>query len=235
MKLKAIKKKKEIWQAFIDILPLAISVIPWGVLCGSLAIKTGFSSIQAQCMSLFVFAGAVQLSSISIIGLSGGLVSIINSTTIISSRHLLYSASFSEGVKVLSFPQRILIAFLLTDEMFAVTDSYKKKVDYFPTQYAITSGLTFYFIWNISSFFGIYIGTQANTIEALGLEFAIASTFIAMVIPSINSPSILMTVLSSGLSATVFHYLSINNGLIFSGFIGMICGYFVSSWYEKNG
>ena len=52
------------WQkGLMDVMPLTLAVIPWGMLAGSLAIEAGLTSWQAQCMSLFVFAGAAQLAS----------------------------------------------------------------------------------------------------------------------------------------------------------------------------
>ena len=38
------------WRATLDILPLSISVIPWGILCGALALQAGLSPVQAQLM-----------------------------------------------------------------------------------------------------------------------------------------------------------------------------------------
>jgi predicted branched-subunit amino acid permease len=46
-------------------------------------------------------------------------------------------------------------------------------------------GGTFYVMWNLSTLAGIAVGQSIHNLEALGLEFAIAATFIAIVIPSI--------------------------------------------------
>ena len=63
-------------QATLDVMPLAIATIPWGILCGSLAIQIGLTSLQAQLMSLLVFAGAAQLAALTLMG-AGGAVSTI--------------------------------------------------------------------------------------------------------------------------------------------------------------
>ena len=169
------------------------------------------------------------------VGASGSAFSLLASTTIISSRHLLYSASFRNDVKNLSFLKRFSIAFLLTDEMFAVTEAFRHKTNQFVPNYAIISGFLFYFVWNVATFVGIYVGQLITNIEGLGLDFAIAATFIAMVIPEIKSLSILVSVLVSGLSAVLFHYLNISNGLLIAALMGMIAGYFVSIREAKDG
>jgi 4-azaleucine resistance transporter AzlC len=223
------------WNAILDIAPLAIAVVPWGILCGSLAVQTGLSAIQAQCMSLFVFAGAAQLSGLSIIGASGSLFSLLGSTSVISSRHLLYAATFREDVKDLPLVKRLAIAFVLTDEMFAVTENYRLKTHKFNAGYAFVSGLTFYLMWNISTLIGILAGQMISNLNELGLEFAIAATFIAMIIPSIKSMPTLLAVILSGFSSVLFHYLNVPNGLLISALIGMTAGFFVSTRGQING
>jgi len=217
---------KTINRAAMDIMPLALATVPWGILCGSLAINIGLTAIQAQLMSLLVFAGAAQLASITIMGAAGAISSIFSSTFVISSRHLLYSAVFREHVRQRSFLVRCCIAFFLTDEMFAVTCAYIQKHKTFSALYAISAGITFYVVWNASTFAGIVAGQYIPNLESLGLEFAIAATFIAIVIPSIKDKSILIAVIVSGLSALVLSIYIPDSALIIATIGGMLAGYF---------
>jgi 4-azaleucine resistance transporter AzlC len=219
------KDLKTMSHAVVDILPLALATVPWGVLCGSLAINVGLTPLQAQLMSLLVFAGAAQLAAVTIIGAVGSLSSIFSSTFVISSRHLLYSAVFRDHVRNSSLGLRCSIAFFLTDEMFAVTCAYMEKHKMFSPIYALSSGITFYIIWNMSTFAGIFAGQYIPNLEHLGLEFAIAATFIAIVIPAITDKSTLISVISSGVSAVVLSIFMKDYALIMATFIGMLCGY----------
>jgi len=212
-------------QAIVAIFPLSLAVVPWGVLCGSLAINVGLTPLQAQLMSLLIFAGAAQLAALTIMGAVGSLSSMFSSTFVISSRHLLYSAVFREHVRKSSFGLRCSIAFFLTDEMFAITCAHIVKNKRFSPVYALSSGITFYVIWNISTFAGIVAGQHIPNLEHLGLEFAIAATFIAIVIPLIKNRSTLVSVVTSGLSAIILSVFMEEYALIAATFIGMICGY----------
>ncbi|TWX64513.1 AzlC family ABC transporter permease [Colwellia demingiae] len=212
-------------QAIVAIFPLSLAVVPWGVLCGSLAINVGLTPLQAQLMSLLIFAGAAQLAALTIMGAVGSLSSMFSSTFVISSRHLLYSAVFRDHVRKSSFGLRCSIAFFLTDEMFAVTCAYIVKNKRFSPVYALSSGITFYVIWNISTFAGIVAGQHIPNLEHLGLEFAIAATFIAIVIPLIKNKSTMVSVVTSGLSAIILSVFMKEYALIAATFIGMICGY----------
>lgn len=108
------------WRATLDMLPLSISVIPWGILCGALALQAGLSPLQAQLMSLLVYAGAAQLSATTLFGAGTPLLPIMSSTMVITSQHLLYGFTFRRDVLPLSLRWRASLAFFLTDEMFAV-------------------------------------------------------------------------------------------------------------------
>jgi predicted branched-subunit amino acid permease len=63
--------------------------------------------------------------------------------------------------------------------------------------YALGAGLSFYLTWNIASAVGIFVGNSIPNLDSWGLDFAIAATFIAIVIPAIKSPSIMICVLVS--------------------------------------
>ena len=228
------ENRRLIHQATLDILPLAVAVIPWGILCGSLAIKMGLSPVKAQLMSLFVFAGAAQLASLTLMGAAGALTSIFSSTLVISSRHLLYSAVFREHVRKSSRVKRCCTAFFLTDEMFAVTCAYLEKNKSFSHLYAISAGFVFYLVWNVSTFLGIFAGQFIPNIENSGLEFAIAATFIAIVIPAINNFSTLMSVLASGISVLILSIIGSEQSLIIATFIGMAVGFFTAHYDEEK-
>ena len=58
------QKSQDFMQGALDILPLSIAVLPWGILAGSVAIDAGLTIPQAVAMSAVVFAGAAQLVSL---------------------------------------------------------------------------------------------------------------------------------------------------------------------------
>ena len=84
----ALSKKKARWlmarKGFLDMLPLNLAVLPWGILCGSLAIQRDFSALEAILMPLIVFAGSAQLVAIELIANNASLATILFTTFIIS-------------------------------------------------------------------------------------------------------------------------------------------------------
>lgn len=211
-------------RGIIDCLPLVVAVIPWGILCGSMAIDVGLTAVESVLMSVLIFAGAAQLSALVLMGGGASLASLLSSTAVISSRHLLYSASFRDDVKHKPRWLRLLIAFVLTDEMFALVMAYKRQHGQFNTAYALATGFTFYIGWILATLAGVALGEYLPNLQQYGLEFAIAATFIALVVPSIkDQPTLAATLVSFTLSA-LFHHWQVPQALLIATAIGMSAG-----------
>lgn len=218
-----------VWRAVLDTLPLAIAVIPWGVLTGALGIQIGLTPWQAQAMSLLVFAGAAQLSAMTLMPIGASIWSLMGSTFVISSRHLLYSVTFRSHVNQLSLTWRATIAFLLTDEMFAVSEAHTRRSGKFSPLFALVSGITFYLAWNLSTLIGVIAGDWADNLDQLGLDFAIIATFVAMTFDRITERPILVAISISGISAVLLQPVFSDAYIIFASLIGMTCAYLVDS------
>jgi len=213
-------------QAVIETLPLCIAVIPWGILTGALALQIGLSPFQAQFMSLVVYAGAVQLSAITMMAGGAPTGAIFASTFVISSRHLLYSVVFRQHVANLSKPAKAVMAFVLTDEMFAVSEAHTKRTGEFSALFALISGFTFYVSWNASTLVGIVVGTNLTGLDSLGLDFAIVATFIAMTFGELRRFPILLSVFVSGTLAVMLKPLLSDSYIIIAAISGMLAAYF---------
>ncbi len=227
-----ISTKRNMSQGTFDILPLALSVIPWGILCGTISINMGFTFWQAQAMSMFVFAGAAQLSAMTLISSGASLMPISGSVFAISSRHLLYSLDLRKDVYGLPLKWRIPLAFFLTDEVYAVTKSYIHKHDIFSPIYSLTAGIVFYLIWNLSTFAGIMLGKNITNIDKWGLDFAVVAVFIAITAPHFKNKSMLITTIFSALSAIYFKNIYPDIYIVIVAFIGMTAGYIASEIWE---
>ncbi len=222
-------------QGILDVMPLSIAVIPWGILTGAIAIQVGLTPLQAQMMSLLVFAGAAQLSGMTLMGSMASPWTIFGTTFVISSRHLLYSITFRQHVSSLSLPWRFAIAFVLTDEMFAVSQTHTQRTGKFSALYALVVGFAFYAVWNLATLVGILAGDYFDNIDALGLDFAIAATFIAMTFDKVRQWPIALTILVSGVSSVMLKPYFTDSYIVIAGLLGMCVGYFASANQENSG
>lgn len=105
----------------IAILPLSLAVAPWGLLAGSMAIEANLSAWEGQGLSAIVFAGAAQLVAIGMLKGGANLLSILLTTLLLTSQHLLYGLSMRPLLSRQPLRWRLGLGFLLTDEFFALT------------------------------------------------------------------------------------------------------------------
>ncbi|MDP8098499.1 AzlC family ABC transporter permease [Pasteurella atlantica] len=211
--------------ATFAVLPLAISAIPWGILCGTLSIQAGLSSMQAQIMSLLVFSGTIQLSGIAILGAGGSWLGLVNNTIMIGARYSLYAATYQREIEKLPLIKRMFFAFFLIDEIFVIAQTEQFKKGYLDYTHVVISGVIFYVIWNMATFSGIYFAQVVQDIDQFGLDFTIVATFVAMMVPMIKNKAILIAAMTSGVCILFFSYLAVEQGLVISTLIGMLVGY----------
>lgn len=209
----------------LDMLPLSLAVLPWGILFGSLAIQRGFSGLEAQLFSAVIFGGAVQIVTVELMSEGAPLLTVLFSALVISSRHFLYGLSLREKLRTKPLRWRIGLGFLLTDELFSLSGDRRAYRNNYRLYYALGAGGSFYLAWNAWTALGIIAGAWLPDLTDLGLDFAIAATFIALVIPDIKSLPILVCVSVSAILSIIFSIYAMELGLVVAALVGMSVGF----------
>lgn len=223
----ALGKKHRFFSGAIDMLPLCLAVIPWGILAGSMAIQAGLTVWQSIGLSAIVFAGAAQLVTLGLLMSGASILTIIISVFFITSQHFIYGLTLREFVSSLAIKYRIPIGFLLTDELFALSVSQRTK-NGLSVSYLLGAGFTFYIGWVLFSTIGIVLATSVPDLEKYHLDFSIVATFITIVVPMIKSISTLLGGVFSLAFSMVFAYLGVEGGVIIAGCSGMLFSVLVS-------
>lgn len=220
-------------QAFLNgvikILPLCLAVLPWGLLAGSMAIQAGLTSLQAIAMSALVFAGAAQLMTLGLVMAGTPALTIIISVFLITTQHYLYALYLRDDISRQPLKHRLMLGFLLTDELFAV--SIKKQQHYI--YYLLGAGSCFYLCWVVFSICGVVLASSVPNLDRYHLDFSIVATFIAIVIPFIKNLNTLVGVLVSVMLTVIFLSLGIKSAAILAGVIGMLTATFLQNLRER--
>ena len=194
-------KLKIFLKGVIDVSPLMIPVIPFGLIFGVLAIDVGFTPVQTMGMSLIVFGGASQIVLLQLFSGGASSLVIISSVGAVNSRHLLYGAVVSEHLSDLKLIWKIVISYFLIDQAFAISNQYFKKTKernkYF---HLVGGGATCWIIWQSTTLLGIILGSAIP--EKLGLSFAVPLTFIALLVNDFRKFINVIVIVVSGLVAT---------------------------------
>lgn len=118
-----------------DGLPICIGYFSVAFAFGIFAIENGLTVFQAVIISLLNMTSAGQLAAIPIIAGGGTFLELALSQLVINSRYSLMSVSLSQKFsRKVKLPQKLLIAFANTDEIFAVSVS--NKADYIKKGYS---------------------------------------------------------------------------------------------------
>jgi 4-azaleucine resistance transporter AzlC len=219
----------------LDMLPLSLAVLPWGILFGSLAVQRGFSWLEAQLFSGIIFGGAVQIVTVELIADNSSLLTVLFTAFIISSRHFLYGLSLRERLSPQPLRWRLGLGFLLTDELFALSGHRRAYMGKLRLYYALAAGGSFYLAWNLWTFIGIVAGASLPDLTDLGLDFAIAATFIALVVPGIKSMATLAAVLTAATASVFFTLWHFELGLICAALLAMTVGFAVNKLRNNVG
>ena len=217
-------RKQEFWNGVRDEAPILLGVVPFGLLFGALAISVYLSSLAAQAMSSVIFAGSAQFIAAQLVGTGTSGLVILMVIFVVNLRHALYSASVAPHVKHLKTGWKLLLAYLLTDEAYAVTIThYNKEGD--PTNkhwYFLGAGLTLWTSWQLSTAAGIFIGAQIPASWPLG--FILPLTFIALVVPALKDRAGIAAALAAGLIGLLTINFPYKTGLLAAALIGILTG-----------
>ena len=221
------KKLSLFFKGIVDVFPLLIPVVPFGIILGAIGIELGFTPLETFATSFIIFGGASQIIFLQL--LSGGASSIITitSTFVVNSRHLLYGTSLSEYLNKLSLSWRMLLSYLLTDQAYAVSNNYFKKNKNITLKhyYLLGSGFILWFIWQLFTVIGIFLGSIVP--EELGLAYTIPLTFIALLVNYFRKLDHLIIILISGSLSVVLYNAPFKSYIMLSSFSALIIAFVI--------
>ena len=220
-------------KGIIDVSPLMIPVVPFGLIYGILAIDIGFSPLATMGMSLIVFGGASQIILLQLFSGGASSLVIISSVGAVNSRHLLYGAVISEHVSDLKLIWKIILSYFLIDQAFATSNDYfkksKEKNKYF---HLVGGGFTCWVVWQSTTLLGIILG--ASIPEKLGLSFAVPLTFLAILVNDFRKLINVIVILISGLVATLgFNYIPYKAYVIVAALTGLFVAMILTKMFRK--
>ena len=210
----------------LDEAPLQLGVIPFGMLYGIGALAVGMPVWLAQLTSMLVFAGAAQLVIVQMLGAAAGALPIALTAVLLNLRHMLYSASVAEHVRHLPRRWRVLLAYLLTDEAYAVAIlRYARPAGPGPDLrhwYFLGCGLTLWGCWQLSTALGIAFGARIP--PEWDIDFAVPLTFIALLTLLVKERAGQAAALVAALAVLALAALPYRLGLVLAIVLGLLAG-----------
>ncbi|MBQ7045186.1 MAG: AzlC family ABC transporter permease [Clostridia bacterium] len=177
-------KQNQFLKGVKDGFPICLGYLSVAFAFGIFAVSSSLSVKEALLISMTNVTSAGQLAAVPCIVGGGSLIELAVSQLVINSRYALMSVSLSQKLDdKVTLPHRFIIAFVNTDEVFAVATSQKENVS---KKYMYGLILTPYVGWSLGTLIGAVAGDVLPASIISALSIAIYGMFIAIVVPEIK-------------------------------------------------
>ncbi len=218
-------KENTFIKGITDGIPICLGYLSVAFAFGIFAVSNGLTSAEAVLISMTNVTSAGQLAAVPIMVSGGTLIELALSQFIINLRYALMSVSLSQKFdKSVRLADRFIIAFINTDEVFAVASS-KNEVG---KAYMFGLILTPYIGWSAGTAIGAIAGNILPAIVISALGIAIYGMFIAIVVPPAReNKHILFCVILAIILSCLYRYVPVLSK-VQSGFTIIICSVIAS-------
>lgn len=218
--------KNNFLRGAIDGIPIGLGYLSVSFAFGIFAVSSGINPLHALLISMTNLTSAGQLAAVPIIASGGSFIELVLSQIIINLRYALMSVSLSQRLSPkVSLPQKLLIAFGNTDEVFATSVVQKDLT----ASYMFGLIFTPYIGWSFGTLLGAFLGNILPEILLSSLGIMIYGMFVAIFIPAAKKERpVLLCILISVFISLLFKFTPILK-TIPKGFVIIITAIIASS------
>lgn len=191
-------------------IPIALGYFAVSMAYGLSAVVLGFSPLQAALISLTNLTSAGQFAGTQIIAGHGALGELVLTTVIINARYFLMALSLSQKLGPASLGQRLLIAFGITDEIFAAAIGEKGRL-----RFSFMMGLILLPVagWTGGTLLGAAASSLLPADVAGACGVAMYGMFVAILVPKARQDhSVALCILLAALCSLLLYGLGLSSG-----------------------
>ena len=171
-------QKKALKAAFPYTLPICTGFLALGIAYGIYMNKSGFSFIYPMLMSLFIFAGSMEIVTVSLLLSAFDPLSAFLLTIMVNARHLFYGISMLEKYKNLGIKKWYLI-FGMCDESFSINCSVIPPADVDHGWFMFFVTLLNHIYWVAGATIGGILGSCIKC-STKGIDFVLTALFVVI-------------------------------------------------------
>lgn len=205
-----------------DGIPIMLGYLTVSFTFGVSCVAKGFKWWMPVFCSLTNFTGTGQFAGMDLIAAAGSVLELIATMLVINARYSLMAISLSQKLSPkTTLGQRLLIAFGLTDENYAVAVRRQCEVTF---DYYAGVMTTSFLGWVLGTLLGALAGGILPDILLSAFGIALYGMFIAIVIPPCRSSKAVATVVLSAIALSCLFYYTPYLKNLSSGWAVIICG-----------
>ncbi|WP_339831284.1 AzlC family ABC transporter permease [uncultured Parvibaculum sp.] len=218
-------------------LPLLPGAVPFGMIAGAVAAEAGFGTAAGIGQSVVIYAGAAQLAATQLVAVAAPALIIVLTGLVVNLRFAMYSASLASHFTGLSLRHRALLAYLMTDQSYALTvarygaagsaDSAAKA------RFYLGGAVAMWIVWLSATAAGFLLGSRVP--PSWSLDFFVPLSFLALLVPGIRDRATAAAAATGAAVAVIAAGLVFNLGLFVAAACGIAAGYLVETRYAARG
>jgi predicted branched-subunit amino acid permease len=207
-----------------DMSPVLVGTVPFGFVAGVAAVGAGLSPLEGIALSLFAFSGIAQLVVAQLVAAQSPVVVTLAAAFVVSLRFLMYSAALSPHLAHLPRRWRVLLAYLMTDQGFAMAVQIYSRPGERQLRHwhVLGAGATLWTVWQASVVAGALLGAQVPA--AWSLDFVVTLTFLVLIGPALRSRADLAAAAVAGAAALLAAGLPYRLSLVAASLAGIAAG-----------
>jgi 4-azaleucine resistance transporter AzlC len=209
-------------QGVVDALPLFVPAIPFGLVIGLAITEAGMNPFVGWTSSWLIFAGAAQLTLITLLGGGVAVAAAISTALVVNARHLMYSVALAPTFQKQPRWFRWLGPYVLIDQVFALTTIRPEDDPDRFRNYYLAAGVTFWVLWLAVVGLGLLIGPVVP--EQWNLEFAIPILFIGLLVVGTETWPEVIAALAGAAVTYLVAGLPNRTGLLVGAVAGVVAG-----------
>jgi len=220
----------------LAVVPTMIPTSIWGLVTGIAMVRSGLTEDMALTMTLLVFAGTAQLTSLPLIAGGAPLWLVFAAGFVVNLRFVIFGAALHPYFRMLSWPRRFALGYFTTDMAFVFFISRFGEAKKYGTAtqrgFFVGGNTLGWFIWQASSITGIFAGAAVPA--AWPLDFVAVLALMTVVLPLIKTRPLLVATITAGVVGWVGQSLPLRLGLIAAVIAGIVAGLCAERWPEKK-
>lgn len=170
----------ELRRAFKLCMPTLFTYFPLGIIFAILWIQDGFPAFWAPLMSMFAFAGVIQMIALSMMKVHASIYAIFFAVIFVALRNVFYGLNFIERFNNKPFFLRIFLIFGLVDATYGILVTNPTESVSDDNKFCFYVTLLPFLYWVFGTLLGAFIFTDLPTFQ--GIEFILTSFFMILVI-----------------------------------------------------
>jgi 4-azaleucine resistance transporter AzlC len=182
--------------------PVALSVFAYGLVFGVVARQAGLPLFEALLMSGVVFAGSSQFVAMGLWTMPLPIGAIVLTTLVVNLRLVLLGAALRPRFIGVAARRIYPTLFFMADENWALTLKYFEEGGD-DAGFLLGSGLALYAAWLAATLVGSLASGAIPDPKRLGLDFAFAAVFLALLVGMWRGRSSILPWLSAALTAVL--------------------------------